>query len=272
MNVKLAPILLELAEAQKSLDEGQKVLDNLNREKDECEAKVAALQADAAETQKKKEDTEFIVEENKKKLVRAKKLLDGLADEKSRWEEEVKMLKFQSGYLTGNCIIAAGMMSYGGPFDSVYRQRLTKIWIKKVRENHIPMTDDVSLIGIAGKKVVIEGWKGLYGLPDDDLSIENAIILENTQRRPLFIDPQGQANMFIKKMGNDMKKPGFFEVLKATDDKISKVLETSIKLGKWVLVEGVSEKLSPELEPVLSPQITKKQKQTLIKFGDKDIE
>lgn len=141
-----------------------------------------------------------------------------------------------------------------------------------MQENHIPMTDDVSLIGIAGKKVVIEGWKGLYGLPDDDLSIENAIILENTQRRPLFIDPQGQANMFIKKMGNDCKKPDFFKVLKATDDNISKTLEQSLKLGKWVLIEGVSEKLSPELEPVLSPQITKKQKQTLIKFGDKDIE
>lgn len=78
--------------------------------------------------------------------------------------------------------------------------------------------------------------------------------------------------MFIKKMGNDCKKPDFFKVLKATDDNISKTLEQSLKLGKWVLVEGVSEKLSPELEPVLSPQITKKQKQTLIKFGDKDIE
>lgn len=89
--------MAELAEAQISLDEGQKKLDALNKEKDECEAKVAALRADAAETQKKKEETEFIVEENKKKLVRAKKLLDGLADEKSRWEEEVKMLKFQSG-------------------------------------------------------------------------------------------------------------------------------------------------------------------------------
>lgn len=88
----------------------------------------------------------------------------------------------------------------------------------------------------------------------------------------MFIDPQGQANMFIKKMGNAEKKSGFFEVLKATDDKISKVLETSLKLGKWVLIEGVSEKLSPELEPVLSPQVIKKGSQMLIKFGDKDIE
>lgn len=69
----------------------------LNKEKNECEAKVAALQADAAETQRKKQETEDVVEENKKKLVRAKKLLDGLADEKNRWEEEVKLLKFNMG-------------------------------------------------------------------------------------------------------------------------------------------------------------------------------
>lgn len=43
VNVKLAPILAELAEAQKSLDEGQKVLNALNKEKDECEAKVAEI-------------------------------------------------------------------------------------------------------------------------------------------------------------------------------------------------------------------------------------
>jgi len=79
------------------LDEGSKKLNQLNAEKDACEAKVATLQADAAATQKLKEETEFEVEQNKKKLVRAKKLLDGLADETTRWQEEVKHLKFQSG-------------------------------------------------------------------------------------------------------------------------------------------------------------------------------
>jgi len=34
------------------------------------------------------------------------------------------------------------------------------------------------LISVVGNKVIIEKWKGIYKLPDDDLSIENGIMLE----------------------------------------------------------------------------------------------
>lgn len=134
----------------------------------------------------------------------------------------------------------------------------------------MPLTDNVSLIGIAGKKVVIEGWKGLYGLPDDQLSIENAIMLENTKRYPLCIDPQGQANSFIRKMG--LEKKTNFKVLRNGDEKTSTILEGAIKFGQSVLIEGVTEKLSADLEPVLVPQFKTKGKNVSIKFGDKEID
>jgi hypothetical protein len=69
-------------------------------------------------------------------------------------------------------------MSYGGAFDSLYRNKLTDIWVPKVSEFNIPLSNDVGLINVVGKKVVIESWKGLYNLSDDSLSIENAIVLE----------------------------------------------------------------------------------------------
>lgn len=58
----------------------------------------------------------------------------------------------------------------------------------------IPLSNEIGLISVVGKKEVIERWKGIYSLPDDDLSIENGIILESTKRSPLCIDPQTQAN------------------------------------------------------------------------------
>lgn len=60
--------------------------------------------------------------------------------------------------------------------------------------------------------------------------------------------------------------------MKATDDKISNELEMSIKFGKWLVIENVNEKLSPELEPILVPQIKFKGKSKLLKFGDKEVE
>jgi dynein heavy chain len=41
---------------------------------------------------------------------------------------------------------------------------------------------------------------GLFSLPNDNFSLENAIINVNTRRWPLFIDPQGQANKWLKLM------------------------------------------------------------------------
>ena len=43
----------------------------------------------------------------------------------------------------------------------------------------------------------------LAGLPTDNHSIENAIIMTNSRRWPLLVDPQGQANRFVKSMGKD---------------------------------------------------------------------
>jgi len=77
--------------------------------------------------------------------------------------------------------------------------------------------------------------------------------------------------LILKKQGQDIKKQ-FFKILKATDDKISSELEKAIRNGWWVMIEGVTEKLSSELEPVLNPQIKQKGKIRLIKFGEKEID
>ena len=43
-------------------------------------------------------------------------------------------------------------------------------------------------------------WINTQQLPNDDFSIDNAIILKNSTRWPLMIDPQVQANNWIKNM------------------------------------------------------------------------
>lgn len=60
--------------------------------------------------------------------------------------------------------------------------------------------------------------------------------------------------------------------MKASDEKISFELEVSIKFGKSFLLENVGEKLSPELEPILTPEIKVRGKSKLMKFGDKELD
>ena len=52
---------------------------------------------------------------------------------------------------------------------------------------------------VLGDPVTIREW-GIAGLPLDTLSIENAIFVTRSRRWPLMIDPQGQANRWIKNL------------------------------------------------------------------------
>jgi len=92
-NEKLAPIIVKLNEGQAKLDERNVILNKLNIEKEECDAKCAQLKREAEDTLRVKKETEETLERNKIKLVRAHKLLGGLADEKARWQEEVKRFR-----------------------------------------------------------------------------------------------------------------------------------------------------------------------------------
>lgn len=52
---------------------------------------------------------------------------------------------------------------------------------------------------ILGEPVKIREWL-IAGLPNDASSIENGIVVANSRRWPLMIDPQGQANKWVKNL------------------------------------------------------------------------
>ena len=63
----------------------------------------------------------------------------------------------------------------------------------------IELSADYSLSGKLTDAVTIRGWLAA-GLPNDSFSIENAVMATSARRWPLAIDPQGQANSWIKAM------------------------------------------------------------------------
>jgi len=58
---------------------------------------------------------------------------------------------------------------------------------------------------IMSNDIVIGKWTNKYKLPNDSYSIENAIYLENSNRYSIMIDPQSQANRWLKEMEKDNK-------------------------------------------------------------------
>ncbi|VDP96393.1 unnamed protein product [Trichobilharzia regenti] len=68
-----------------------------------------------------------------------------------------------------------------------------------------------------------------------------------------MIDPQGQANKWIK----NMEKESGILVVKLTDSDFIRNLENGIQFGTPILLENVGEDLDPSLEPLLLKQTFK---------------
>ena len=229
--------------------------------------KLTALDNDLNSKKARKAKLEADVELCTLKLDRAQKLMAGLGGEKTRWSAVAVTLGEDFVLLTGDVLLASAVIAYLGPFTAKYRSETIKAWVAKCKEDGIPLSDKFSMIRVLGEPVKIRAWN-IQGLPKDDFSSENAIIVDKGRRWPLCIDPQGQTNKWIRSMERDR---GLL-VVKLSDGDYLRTLENAIQFGKPVLLENVGETLDASLEPLLLKQTFKQGGATCIRLGDSTVE
>ena len=141
------------------------------------------------------------------------------------------------------------------------------MWVEECNIKQIPASESFSLVRVMGEPVEIRDWQ-IWGLPVDDYSTENGILATRGKRWPLAIDPQGQANKWMR----NMEQKNSVKTVKGNDPTILRTLENAIRLGTPVILEDVREELDPALEPVLQKQVYKQGGRNLIRIGDSDID
>uniref|UniRef100_A0A8B9I8K1 Dynein axonemal heavy chain 7 n=1 Tax=Anser brachyrhynchus TaxID=132585 RepID=A0A8B9I8K1_9AVES len=260
----VAPKKLKLNEAEGKLKIAMDGLRKKQADLKEVQDKLAILQQTLESKKREKADLENQVDLCCKKLQRAEQLIGGLGGEKTRWNETALELARQYINLTGDILISSGIVAYLGAFTSSYRQMQTKEWTLFCKAKDIPCSDDFSLTNILGEPVEIRAWN-IAGLPSDTFSIDNGIIIS---RWPLMIDPQGQANKWIK----NMEKVNSLHIIKLSDPQFVTTLENCIQFGSPVLLENIGEELDPILEPLLLKQTFKQSGSICICLGDSTIE
>eukprot|EP00743_Colponemidia_sp_Colp-15_P007299 GILK01007882.1.p1 GENE.GILK01007882.1~~GILK01007882.1.p1 ORF type:complete len:1232 (+),score=259.13 GILK01007882.1:87-3698(+) len=232
----------------------------------EVQASLAELQDKYHLTLSKKEMLADQVEECRVKLERAQKLIGGLGGERERWSKGISELGIRYEHLTGDVLVSAGVIAYCGAFTANYRCSLVDDWKAKIQTLYIPLTDTCDLKSTLADPVQVRAWH-LAGLPTDAVSVENGIVMSKAKRWPLMIDPQGQANRFIKNLAKNQQSDAF-DVIKLSDKNFVRSLETGIRFGKWILLENINQDIDPILEPVLLRQKFKQSGQDVIRLGD----
>ncbi|XP_032818620.1 dynein axonemal heavy chain 5-like isoform X1 [Petromyzon marinus] len=248
-----------LAVAQGELDRAQAQLDEKQRELD-------AVQAMYDTAVREKQILVDDAEACRRKMNNATALIDGLGGEKIRWTEASKRFQEQTTRLVGDVLLATGFLSYSGPFNQEFRNQLLQLWRREMNVRNIPYTSDLNLISMLVDNATIGEWN-LQGLPNDELSVQNGIIVAKASRYPLLIDPQGQGKIWIRNREKDN-----LQVTTLNHKYFRSHLEDSLSLGRPLLIEDVGEELDPALDNVLEKNFIKSGTTFKVKVGDKEVD
>ncbi|EAS04067.1 axonemal dynein heavy chain (macronuclear) [Tetrahymena thermophila SB210] len=257
-----------LEDAENQLKQAESILNEKKKNLQEVIDLLQSLQNDYERAQKEKEELEQKVNKCKVQLERADALISGLGGEKNSWKQKAELNRLESTSVIGDCMISAGIIAYLGAFPISYREEVIQAWKNLLIEYKILFSQDFNIQNILCNPITIGQWTNRYKLPNDSFSIDNAIILKNASRWPLMIDPQTQANTWIRNLEEGLI------ILRPTQNMndILLKLENSITLGQKILLENLGEQIDSVFEPVLQKKLVKQGSSYRIKFGDKFID
>ncbi|CAB3235275.1 unnamed protein product [Arctia plantaginis] len=255
-----------LEEALESLRMKQQILAEARAKLKELSEMIARLQKEYDEKVAQKEELERKARLLQLKLERAEALITGLSGEKERWEATVERLDKEFDNLPGDCLIATGFVAYLGPFMSEYRELLMDDWFNEVFNESVPVTMGLSMKTFLLDDAVLREWNYM-GLPDDNFSAENGIIVVRATRWPLAVDPQGQALIWI----SHLEEKNNIQIVDFGQPNYLKIMEGALSSGSPILVQNVGEVLDPSIAPILDKAIVTIGSAQVIKFNDKMV-
>lgn len=229
--------------------------------------KVDALKQQLYEAEAKKKAVEDEAQALQDSLDLANRLVGGLADENTRWANNVITYKAEKNTMIGDALVSAAFVSYIGPFSASFRGGLWRdSWLPDIVEKQIPYTDGIDPLVVLATAADQATWK-TEGLPADRVSLENAAVVVSCNRYPLLIDPQLQGQKWIKgREGSEMV------TIQLSQRNWLKKVEMAVSNGNVLMIEAIGQDIDAILDPLLSRQFVKKGKSYTVRLGAEDVE
>ena len=267
INQDIIPKEQTLAAAKETMAEKYRILEEKQKELQEVEDRIMDLQNQYEEKETEKQNLISKIEDCELKMERAIKLLNKMGGEKTRWTNRTKELETGIKNLAGDILLSAGVISYLGNFTGTFREKLIhEKWVPFIQSRKdLVCSQEFSFKDFEGNQVEVLNWT-LKGLPNDKVSIENAIILQKSSLWPLMVDPQKQANKWLKKLA--FKDDLNLVVTNPLSEDFPAVLENALFVGAHLLIEEMPQEIDLTLDPLLLKQYYTQEGVTMVYLGD----
>lgn len=255
----VGPLRAELKEYEENLVEGQKSMAKCQRTLKKVEGKVEELKVSFGERSTEAQRLQSKLEQAEALLNNATDLLGKLGTEHARWSHQMKNITKDIELLPARCLLAAGYMTYLGREVETERARVLEEWMAKVK-----MTSFKFFTFLREESMQLH-YKA-EGLPVDELSMDNAVILQEQVATPFVEDPNGQA---LAWMLNNMKaKKQVVDTCSLSEERLVSALELALRFGKKFLITDV-DKVEPFMYPIIRKELHNEGSKKVIQIGDR---
>ncbi|CAI2310079.1 unnamed protein product [Caenorhabditis sp. 36 PRJEB53466] len=255
---KISPLEGEKNKLIKNLKKAEKQMENLSKGLQSVDEVVGELKRKFEVLMKEATQIKVDLDREQETIRIAGTLVESLSGEFERWKVQIESLREEQSKMELCSLVTSAFVTYLGGCSEKDRKALLKAMCKMF---NMPNFKPLSFASLETEQL---NWK-TKGLPADQLSLENGMIMFNNAHVSLIIDPSGQVSAFLSKFLDKS------ETLKAAQADLMTQIELAIRFGKTIIVDDVVE-FDSALIPILRRDLSSQGPRQVISFGGKQID
>ncbi|KAG7479775.1 cytoplasmic dynein 2 heavy chain 1 isoform X1 [Solea senegalensis] len=197
----------------------------------------------------------------------AQQLISQLDGEHTRWNTQMSEIKNELDTLPVRTMLAAAFITYLSAAPEDRRKHSLETWMA---QSGLQKFDLRSFLCSESEQLI---WKS-EGLPSDDLSMENALVILQINALklrsvacPFLIDPSSRATEWLR----THLKQHRLEVISQQDNNFMTSLELAVRFGKTLIIQEM-DGVEPVLYPLLRRDLIAQGPRYVVQIGDKVID
>ncbi|XP_041850617.1 cytoplasmic dynein 2 heavy chain 1 [Melanotaenia boesemani] len=193
-------------------------------------------------------------------ITAAQQLISQLDGEHTRWNAQMSEIKNELDTLPIRALLAAAFITYLSAASEDRRKHCLETWMD---QSVLQKFDLRSFLCSESEQLI---WKS-QGLPSDDLSMENALVILQSVACPFLIDPSSRATEWLSTHLKEHK----LEIINQQDSNFLTSLELAVRFGKTLIIQEM-DGVEPVLYPLLRRDLIAQGPRYVVQIGDKVID